>query len=357
MKRVFALLLAVALVFSLAACGGGSSNSGSGSSTPPASSGNSSSSSSSGGGGKAAADVQVAGLVFSDDQFMNALLRGYQEAADVYGVKVNLQNVNGDAAREAELINTFIEQNYDGIAIAPLNKEGSVPTLKVASERGVLIATTNMDLRGGEAGFIIGGFTSDDRENGFAMGTYAADWMKKNIDGKVYLGIIHFDHSLPDQSGARWGGFTDALDKAGVDYEIVSSQANSQGDPLGLASSMMAANPNMNVLYACNEGSTIAAANAVEAEGKLGQVAVFGYDSSDQTSAMIINPNTALIGVVTQDPYNMGYGAMTLILEAVIDGKDYSATKGTTATCPGEVLVKDNPDAVKAWRSANGLPN
>lgn len=358
MKRIFALLLVLMLAFSLVACGGGNSGGG-GSSTPPASGGGGAATppASGGSGGKAAGDIQLAGLVFSDDQFMNALLRGYETAANEFGVKINLQNVAGDAAREAELINTFIEQNYDGIAIAPLNKDGSVPALKVASDRGMLVATTNMDLRGGEAGFIVGGYTSDDFENGLAMGAYAAEYIKKNIDGKVYLGIIHFDHSLPDQSGARWGGFTKALDDAGIDYEIVSSQANSQGDPLGLASSMMAANTNMNVLYACNEGSTIAAAQAVVAEGKLGQVAVFGYDSSDQTSAMILDPNTALIGVVTQDPYTMGYGAVTLLCQALVEGKDMSATMGTTATCPGEVLVKEKPDQVKAWRESNGLSN
>lgn len=359
MKKFFAILLVLLLVFSLVACGGGSTGTTDKPSTSndkPATSGSDDKKAEESK-GKNAADVQLAGLVFSDDQFMNALLRGYETAAKEWGVKINLQNVSGDAAREAELINTFIEQNYDGIAIAPLNKDGSVPALQVASDRGMLVATTNMDLRGGEAGFIIGGYTSDDFENGYAMGTYAAKYAKANISGTVYLGIIHFDHSLPDQSGARWGGFIKGLEDGGVTYEIVSTQANAQSDPLGTVSSQITAAPNMNMFFACNEGSTIGAAMAVEAAGKIGQIPVFGYDSSDQTSAMILDPATALVGVVTQDPYTMGYGAVTLLCEALVDGKDMSATKGTTATCPGEVLTKDNPDGVKAWRTSNGLSN
>jgi ABC-type sugar transport system substrate-binding protein len=145
------------------------------------------------------------------------------------------------------------------------------------------------------------------------------------------------------------------LKESGVDYNLLDDQANSQGDPLGLASGMLTAYPEANIFWASNEGSTIATAQAVAAEGKIGKVTVFGYDSSDQTSAMILDDKTALEAVVTQAPYMMGYGAVTLICDHLINGKDISGTKGTTETCPGEVLSKGNPDGVKKWRSDNGL--
>jgi len=351
-KKSIALTLVMVLILSLlVACGGSAPKAGAptagGSAPAPAA-----------GGGSAPKEIQLAGLVFSDDQFMNALLRGYREAAEKYpGVKINLQNVSGDAAREAELINTFIEQKYNGIAIAPLNKDGSIPTLEKAAQAGIAIATTNMDLRKGGADFIIGGYTSDDRENGIACGTYAAEYIKKNNISPVNVLVIHFDHSLVDQSSARWGGFLQGLKDNGVEYNLLDDQANSQGDPLGLASAMLAAHPTANIFWASNEGSTIATAQAVAAEGKTGKVTVFGYDSSDQTSAMILDPNSPLEAVVTQAPYMMGHGAVTLICEHLINGKDISATKGTTETCPGEVLSKANPDGVKKWRSDNGLSN
>ena len=351
MKRILAILLAAMMIFTLAACKStpSSTDNGGGSGAAGGNSGES--------GNKSGADLKLAGLVFSDDQFMNALLRGYETAAAEYGATVNLQNIAQDAAREAELLNTFISQGYDGVAIAPYNIDSSIPTLKSASDAGILIATTNMNLRDGAADFIIGGYTSDDFSNGEAMGKYAAEWMKNNIEGQIKLGIVHFDHSKPDQSGARYGGFLASLDASGIDYVIVDSQANSQGDPLGLTSSMIAGHPDMNVIYCCNEGATIAAAKAVQAEGKIGQISVFGYDSSDQTSNMIIDEGSALIGVVTQDPYFMGYNAMKLICEVLLNDKDYSDTQGTSEYVPGEVLVKDNPDAVKKWRTDNGLTN
>jgi simple sugar transport system substrate-binding protein/ribose transport system substrate-binding protein len=211
-----------------------------------------------------------------------------------------------------------------------------------------------MNLSSG-ADFIVGGYTSDDFENGMVVGAYAADWIKANITGKAYLGIMHFDHALPDQSGARWKGFVQALDDAGVDYEIVASQANSQSDPLGTASGMIAAAPNMNVFYANNEGSTIGVAQAVLAEGKFDQIKVFGYDASDQITALLQDETSPLQGVVTQDPYTMGYQAVKLLCEILLNGADYSATAGHTTPVPGELLTKDNLDLVADWRTRNGL--
>ena len=361
--RKFKVVVAISLVMImslslLAACGGGVPSAAPASPKPAAPAAGGSAPAAGGSAPAAKKELQLAGLVFSDDQFMNALIRGYKEAAAKYpGVKINTQNVAGDAAREAELINTFIEQKYDGIAIAPLNKDGSIPTLAKAAQAGIKIATTNMDLRKGGADFIIGGFTSDDRENGIACGKYAAEYIKKNKIDPVNVLVIHFDHSLVDQSSARWKGFLQGLEEGGVKYNLLDDQANSQGDPLGLASSMLAAHPEANIFWASNEGSTIATAQAVQAEGKVGKVTVFGYDSSDQTSKMILDDKTALEAVVTQAPYMMGFGAVTLICEHLLNGKDISATKGTTETCPGEVLAFSNPDAVKKWRSDNGLSN
>lgn len=353
MKKIFAVLLVVMMLFALVACGGGNGDSSSSSTDDGSSSSDSSSSTA---GGKDPKDVQLAGLVFSDDQFMNALLRGYSDAAKEFGVnEVNAQNVANDAAKEAELINTYISQKYDGIAIAPLNKEGSIPTLKAASDAGILIATTNMSLNEENAGFIVGGYTSDDFTNGVEIGKYAAGWIKENIDGDVNIALMDFDHSLPDQSGARWKGFLQGLDDSGVTYEVVSQQSNTQQEPLALASNQLTSNPEINVFFANNEGSTIGVAMAVEAAGKTGDIGVFGYDASDQISAMILDENSPLLGVVTQDPYTMGFKAMTLLCEVIINGADYSATKGTTEFVPGEVLTKSDLAAVEAWRTANGL--
>ena len=70
---------------------------------------------------------------------------------------------------------------------------------------------------------------------------------------------------------------------------------------------MLTAHPEINVIWACNDGGTIGAAMAVQQAGLAGKVFVFGYDGGDQQTSMILSGDNILIGVVAQDPYAQGY--------------------------------------------------
>jgi ABC-type sugar transport system substrate-binding protein len=107
------------------------------------------------------------------------------------------------------------------------------------------------------------------------------------------------------------------------------------------------------VIFACNDGSTIGAAMAVKQAGKAGKVFVFGYDGGDQQTSMILSGDNILIAVVAQDPYAQGYKAVES-LALTLQGKT-NPDAGKITVVPGMYLGADQPDAVKAWRKANGL--
>ena len=54
---------------------------------------------------------------------MMLMQKGYQAAADDYGVECMLANTNNDQAKEAELISTYTSQKLDGIAIFRSNPQ------------------------------------------------------------------------------------------------------------------------------------------------------------------------------------------------------------------------------------------
>ena len=163
--------------------------------------------------------ITLAGVVFQDDQFMNTLTKGYTDAAAKYGVKVLTANTNNDQAKEAELIQTYVSQGVNGIAIAPLSKDASIANLKDADGKGVKVAITNMSIS--DPSFLAGGFTSDDATNAKIVGDNAAKFIKDNVKGAVNVARVDFDDQLPDQSKARWSGFYDGLKAGGVDYKEV----------------------------------------------------------------------------------------------------------------------------------------
>jgi simple sugar transport system substrate-binding protein/ribose transport system substrate-binding protein len=297
--------------------------------------------------------MTIAGVVFQDDQFMKSMVQGYTDAGAKYGIKVVSANTNNDQANEADLIQTYIAQKVDGIAIAPLSQDASIANLKDAASKGIKVAITNMNLKG-DTSFLSGGYTSDDKTNGKIVGTNAAAFIKANITGAVNVAQVDFDDQIKDQSQARWGGFFAGLDEAGVTYKKVATvSSHIQDDALAKVTDMLTAHPEINVIWACNDGSTIGAAMAVKQAGLAGKVFVFGYDGGDQQTSMILSGDNILIGVVAQDPYAQGYKAVES-LALTLQGKT-NPDAGKITVVPGAYLSTSDPAAVKKWRTDNGL--
>lgn len=299
-------------------------------------------------------DIVVAGIVFQDDQFMNMLTKGYQDAAAEAGVKCLTDNTNNDQAKETELINTYLAQGVKGLCIAPLNGDASVAQLRAADEAGMKIALTNTNANG--ADFIVAGYTSDDYTNCLLVGREAAKFILEKYEGEtVKIAIVQFKSLLPDNSGARVKGYLAALDEAGVKYEIVADQdAWLQDTALETASAILTAHPETQIILAMNDGGTIGSTMAVMNAGLADQIMVFGHDGSDQISSMVLDDASPLKAVVAQDPYGQGYKSMTALINA-IKGGDYSDTKGKCEFLDGIVLSAYDKDAVNAWRVDNGF--
>jgi simple sugar transport system substrate-binding protein/ribose transport system substrate-binding protein len=303
-------------------------------------------------GALAPADITIAGVVFQDDQFMNTLTKGYTDAGAKYGVKVLTANTNNDQAKETELIQTYISQGVTGIAIAPLSKDASIANLKEADAKGIKVAITNMSIT--DSSFLAGGFTSDDATNAKIVGDNAAKFIQASLKGPVVVARVDFDDQLPEQSKARWSGFYDGLTAGGVEHkEVAHTSAHAQDTALAQTTDMLTAHPDIQVIFAANEGGTIGAVQAVKQAGKAGQVFVFGYDGSDQLTSMILSEDNILQGTVAQDPYMMGYKAVEALVN-LLTGKDVP-DQGKITVVNGTYLGRTDPEAVKAWRTANGL--
>lgn len=287
--------------------------------------------------------IRVAGIVFQEDQFMKLLQLGYKDAAEKEGVECLLANTNNDQAKEAELINTYVAQKIDGIAIAPLSSDASVATLQRASEQGVKIAVSNIDLK--NAPFIVGGYTSDNEELGRKTGEQAVKFINEKLGGRAKIAILQYKSLLPEQSSARVKGFLEEVKKLpGV--EIVADQdAWLQDKAVQVAGDIITAHPDINIIWAANEGGTIGATMAVKNAGKAGKIFVFGTDASEQIVQMLKDPDNILQAVTGQDPYTMGYKTMETLIKA-IRGEDISATKGKCIVVPGITLSRDNPEGI-----------
>lgn len=320
-SKVFALMLVLMLAFTLVACGN--------STTPSAAA--------------PAKALKVAGVVFQEDQFMATLTKGYQDAAKAAGVECLTGNTSNDQAKEVELINTYVSQKVDGLAIAPLNQASSVTALEAADKSGMKISVTNIALD--KAPFIVGGYTSDNKQIGAGVGAAAAKFIQDKLGGKADIAILAFDSQVIDQSKARVDGFLSEVQKLPGVKVVAKQDAWLADKAVGVAGDMLTANPTVSVIFAANDGGTKGAVNAVKNAGKVGKVFVFGIDVDPQVIEMIKSTDDILQASNGQDPYTMGFKAMETLIKS-LKGDDVSASKGKTEIVPGKLVNRADPASI-----------
>src|SRR5437773_6426101 len=256
----------------------------------------------------------IAHIVFQDDQFFRLTLFGGRDAAERNGVDLREGNSQNKLDKERQLVDTYITSKVDAILISALSKKASAETLKRAKARGLVVIAENMQVDGDHQDATI---ESDQRDLGFQTGQAAAAYIKEKLNGKAKIGVLQYKSLLPEQSGARFDGFKDAIkDMAGV--EIVADQdAWLPEAAVKKAGDILTAHPDLDILWSANEGGTVGSTLAVKNAGKAGKVAVFGTDVSEQMLAFLKSSDNILQATTAQRPFQIGQTAVETALKVL----------------------------------------
>jgi ABC-type sugar transport system substrate-binding protein len=290
-----------------------------------------------------AAGRTLAGIVFQQDQFFRTIQLGMQAAAKAAGAEMLLGNSESKPEKEASLIDTYIARKVDAIIISPVSAKASAPALKRAADAGIKVVTYNSAVEGD---FPVSYLNSSQRDLGVSTGKLAAPFIKDKLGGKANVATLGFKALLPEISDDRVNGFLDEA-KAGGALTVVSQQdAWLAEKAVAVASDIITANPNVNLIYAANEGGTVGAVQAVRNAGKAGKIFVFGIDGTDQLASFLLDGDDVLQAVTAQQPFVMGASAVKAALDA-LDGKPVEKT----VVVPVLGLSRTKPDEVKAFRA------
>jgi ABC-type sugar transport system substrate-binding protein len=260
-------------------------------------------------------DVTIAAVVFQQDQFFRTIQLGMNAAADAAGVTLLEGNSNSQPEQELSLIDTYIARGVDAIVISPVSAVASIPALLRARDRGIHIVTYNSNVA--EASIPVSYLNSAQRDLGNSTGTLAADFIASALGGEADVATLGFRALLPEISADRVDGF---LEVAGADntLNVVSQQdAWLAEDAIRVAGDVITANPDLDIIYAANEGGTVGAVQAVRNAGKEGEIYVFGIDGTEQLVSFLLDDDNVLQAVTAQQPYVMGQMAVEAAVAAI----------------------------------------
>ena len=285
---------------------------------------------------------RIAGIVLQEDQFFRLVLFGMRDAAKKRGVELLEANSNNKPDKEVQLINTYIANKVDAIAIAPLSAKSSVSALERARERGIPVIIYNLTL---ENDLVTASIGSDQFDIGASTGKAARAYIESKLGGKAKIAILAFQSQLPEQSSMRTNGFKSEVTKLpGV--TIVSEQdAWLTEQAVKKVGDILTANPDIRVIWSANEGGTVGAVMAVKNAGKAGKIAVFGTDTSEQLAGFLLDDANILQAITGQRPFEIGSMAVESAVK-VLKGEKVEKN----VSLPGVLLTREKPDEVKQFK-------
>ena len=282
----------------------------------------------------------IAGIVFQQDQYMKTVQMGMAAEAKASGVELLDANSDNKLEKETQLIDTYIARGVQAIALTPLSADGSIPAIQKAVDAGIIVITWGSTINSDLASASI---TTSNIDLGTNTGKEAKAFLDKFAPGrKVKIATVAFKSLLPEQSNDRVDGF---LSQVKDQVEIVSSQdAWLTEKAISVVSDILTANPEIEMIYAANEGGTIGAVQAVKKAGLEGKVFVFGIDGTEQLANMLLDPDNVLQAVTAQKPFEVG----TLAIKAANDVLDKKPVEKKQSV-PVLSLSRNDPDGVKAF--------
>ena len=179
-----------------------------------------------------------------------------------------------------------------------IDHEENAAAIDAAAQVGVQIVTIDSGVGSDQVSTYIG-------TNNYAAGQMAAHAILERVSGPLYVGVVNYDVSTANGQ-ERERGAADAFAASGrAQITAVVNTLTEAGQAQEDTAALLTAHPEINVLLALNEPTSVGAARAVEELGLSEEVFFVGFDSNVVTVDGL--QDGSVDALVVQNPYAMGY--------------------------------------------------
>lgn len=235
-------------------------------------------------------DIKVGAVVISlTNPFWVNMKNFYEAAGEELGIDIDVQTgtTEGDTASQLDVLMTMADMDYDVIIVSPIDGTNLIPGIVKCNENGVKIINLGpgVDVAALEdaGGHLDATITVAFTEQGE---TVANDMISRLPDGgqvAIIAGLAGAGQSEGRTSGAK------EVFEATEGIELVAVQNCDWDATLAYdaTKALITEYPDLKGIFCCNDTMALAAVEALAAEGKEG-VLVYGVDFTDDARAAII---------------------------------------------------------------------
>ena len=233
-------------------------------------------------------------------EFWLSVFAGAEAAATEYNIELSITGPETEEDYETQnrMVADAVAAGAEALVFSAIDYENNAAAIDAAAESGVRIVAIDSNVDSGAVQTYIGTDNS-------AAGQMAAQAALDGVEGQLTVGIVNYDVSSANGQ-ERERGAVDAFEQSGrarvaAVINTLAEAARAQAD----TAAMLAEHPEINVLLAFNEPTSVGAADAVEGMGLAEEVFLAGFDSNVATIDGL--QDGTVDALIVQNPYAMGY--------------------------------------------------
>ena len=233
-------------------------------------------------------------------EFWLSVFAGAEAAATEYNLQLTI--VGPETEEDYESQNTMVaqavEDGAEALVFSAIDYENNAAAIDAAARKGVKVVAIDSSVDSDQVSIYIG-------TDNYAAGQMAAQAALDRVAGELKVGVVNYDISSANGQ-ERERGATDVFAQSGrAEITAVINTLAEAEQAEWDAAAMLQNHPEINVLLAFNEPTSVGAAQAVKELGLSETVFLVGFDSNVVTVDGM--QEGAVDALIVQNPYAMGY--------------------------------------------------
>ena len=233
-------------------------------------------------------------------EFWLSVFAGAEAAATEYNLQLTI--VGPETEEDYESQNTMVaqavEDGAEALVFSAIDYENNAAAIDAAARKGVKVVAIDSSVDSDQVSIYIG-------TDNYAAGQMAAQAALDRVAGELKVGVVNYDISSANGQ-ERERGATDVFAQSGrAEITAVINTLAEAEQAEWDAAAMLQNHPEINVLLAFNEPTSVGAAQAVKELGLSETVFLVGFDSNVATVDGM--QEGAVDALIVQNPYAMGY--------------------------------------------------
>ena len=253
-------------------------------------------------GGSDSLKVAVIGKKQSEgSSYWSIIRKGAEDAGAEAGIEVTYEGPAEAVNLEQQiaLVNKYVDEGYNAIVIAPVDKDAVNDAINAAGEKGIPVLAIDSDATAEQKKTCI---STDNLAGGDAAGKAAVDLIGSG--GKV---AVITDSETAQNTLDRVKGFTAKAEAESIEVFDVKYCNSDRAESKALAEEMLDSEggADIKLMFGANESSTLGICDVIAERGLGDEISVVGFDCSDEVVSFM--KDGVIDATIVQNPYNMGY--------------------------------------------------